>query len=215
MHREIQIKQFPIVTTHWWPKTRNERLCEKTNSIYIVFTSCTQPCPSDLSAHTHPVCDVCVRALWLTLDGGRVWSVVLTQLRGIFLLEDAHCHRSCRFWTVYSRIMMTSFKQAGLLKRSHHYPRVDSSEMTQAMTVRVFQQENTTKLRQHHASDTPSVKRWRLHPYECSVSQSARTHTSHTGCVCALRSLGHGCVQEVKNYINTVRFLTQTARFVS
>ncbi len=24
MHREIQIKQFPIVTTHWWPKTRNE-----------------------------------------------------------------------------------------------------------------------------------------------------------------------------------------------
>ncbi len=35
-------------------------------------------------------------------------------------------------------------------------------------------------------------------PCECSVSQSARTHTSHTGCVCALRSLGHGCVQEVK-----------------
>ncbi len=31
----------------------------------------------------------------------------------------------------------------------------------------------------------------------------------------ALRSLGHGCVQEVKNDINTVRFLTQTARFVS
>ncbi len=25
MHREIQIKQFPIVTTHWWPRTRNER----------------------------------------------------------------------------------------------------------------------------------------------------------------------------------------------
>ncbi len=30
------------------------------------------------------------------------------------------------------------------------------------------------------------------------TSQSVRTHTSHTGCVCALRSLGHGCVQEVK-----------------
>ncbi len=25
MHREIEIKQFPILTTHWWPKTRNER----------------------------------------------------------------------------------------------------------------------------------------------------------------------------------------------
>ncbi len=31
------------------------------------FTSCTQTCPSDLSAHTHPVCDVCVRPLWLSL----------------------------------------------------------------------------------------------------------------------------------------------------
>ncbi len=43
------------------------------------------------------------------------------------------------------------------------------------------------------------------------TSQSARTHTSHTrhtGCVCALRSLGHGCVQEVKNDINTVGFFS-------
>ncbi len=90
MHREIQIKQFPIVTTHWWPKTRNEQFVwENEQYLYRFFTSCTQPCPSDLSAHTHPVCDVCVRALWLTLhshgasvstlDGGRVWSVVLTR----------------------------------------------------------------------------------------------------------------------------------------
>ncbi len=46
------------------------------------------------------------------------------------------------------------------------------------MTVRVFQQENTTKLHQHHASDTPSVKR-----------EPERAHTTRhtTGCVCALR----------------------------
>ncbi len=37
MHREIQIKQFPIVTTHWWPKTRNERFVWENNSVYIVF----------------------------------------------------------------------------------------------------------------------------------------------------------------------------------
>ncbi len=101
-------------------------VCVRKRTVFIsFFTSCTQPCPSDLSAHTHPVCDMCARALWLTLhshgasastlDGGRVWSMVLTQLRGIFLLEDALCHRSCRFWTVYSRIMMTSFKQTRLL----------------------------------------------------------------------------------------------------
>ncbi len=57
----------------------------------------------------------------------------------------------------------------------HHYPRVDSSETTRAMTVHVFQQENTTKLRQHHASDTPSVKR----------EPEPRAHTRHTPDVCA------------------------------
>ncbi len=123
MHREIQIKQFPIVTTHWWPKTRNERFVWENEQYLYRFLPLV---------HNHvqviwvpDVCDVCARALWLTLhshgasastlDGGRVWSVVLTQLRGIFLLEDAHCHHSCRFWTVYSRIMMTSFKQTRLL----------------------------------------------------------------------------------------------------
>ncbi len=50
------------------------------------------------------------------------------------------------------------------------------------------------------------------------VLRQALTPTSARArmlCVCTLRSLGHGCVQEVKNDINTVRFLTQTARFVS
>ncbi len=40
------------------------------------------------------------------------------------------------------------------------------------MTVRVFQQENTTKLRQHHASDTPSVKREPEHAHTSGVSHS-------------------------------------------
>ncbi len=72
MHREIQIKQFPIVTTHWWPKTRNERLCVRKRTVFIsFFTSCTQPCPSDLSAHTHPVCDVCVRSGSRCIHTGR------------------------------------------------------------------------------------------------------------------------------------------------
>ncbi len=68
------------------------------------------------------------------------------------------------------------------------------------MTVRVFQQENTTKLRQHHASDTSSVKRWHDAPCECSVSQSARTHTSHTGCVCAQITWTWLCTRGKKRY---------------
>ncbi len=71
------------------------------------FTSCTQPCPSDLSAHTHPLCDVCVRALWLTLhshgasvstlDGGRVWSVVLMQLIQAPTEASANQIASCKY----------------------------------------------------------------------------------------------------------------------
>ncbi len=39
MHKEIQIKQFPIVTTHWWPNSRNERFVWKNEQylLYIVF----------------------------------------------------------------------------------------------------------------------------------------------------------------------------------
>ncbi len=37
MHREIQIKQFPIVTTLDGLRHETSGLCEKTNSIYIVF----------------------------------------------------------------------------------------------------------------------------------------------------------------------------------
>ncbi len=125
MHREIQIKQFPIVTTHWWPKTRNERFVWENEQYLYRFLPLVHNHVQVIWVRTHIRCVTCVCALWLTphshgasastLDGGRFWSVVLMQLRGIFLLEDAHCHRSCRFWTVYSRIMMTSFKQIRLL----------------------------------------------------------------------------------------------------
>ncbi len=74
------------------------------------FTSCTQPCPSEMSAHTHPVCDVCVCARsgsCLTEGVSEAWCW-------------GNCHRSCRFWTVYSRIMMT-YKQTRLLSSLYLY----------------------------------------------------------------------------------------------
>ncbi len=73
----------------------------------------------------------------------------------------------------------------------HHYPRVDSSETTRAMTVRVFQQENTAKLRQHHASDTPSVKR---------EPERAHTHVTHQMCVCTQITWTWLCTSSKKQY---------------
>ncbi len=165
MHREIQIKQFPIVTTHWWPKTRNERFVWENNSIYIVFTSCTQPCPSDLSG--------CVCARW---------------------------RRACLKRGADATFQAPTEASANQIA-SCKYP-ISFMQHQRSMWLVVV----TMTARQHHASDTPSVS---------ARTHVTHTHTRHTPDVCALRSLGHGCVQKVKNDINTVRFLTQTARFVS
>ncbi len=146
MHREIQIKQFPIVTTHWWPKTRNERFVwENQQYLYRFLPLVHNHVQVIWVPHTSGVwrvcvCDVCVRALWLTLhshgasastlDGGRVWSVVLTRRHRLTLVLHE--------WDWVFEILGTG-----------------SDWLTPPLALE--------KLRQHHASDTPSI--------------SARTHT--------------------------------------
>ncbi len=187
MHREIQIKQFPIVTTHWCPKTRNERFVwENEQYLYRFLSEC---------AHASGVWRVCARALA---------HAAFTRGVGVNAWRRACLKRGAD--ATFQAPTEASANQIASCK----YP-IPFMQHQRSMWLVVV----TMTVRQHHASDMPSVKLDADAPCECSVSQSARTHTSHTGCVCALRSLGHGCVQEVKNDINTVRFLTQTARFVS
>ncbi len=190
MHREIQIKQFPIVTTHWWPKTRNERFVWENEQYLYRFLPLVHNHVQVIWVRTRIRCVTCVRALWLTLhshgasastlDGGRVWSVVVTTTNHILLWccmnGTGYLHEA--IWLANASV--GAWKVASAPRFRH--------ALRQALTP------------------TPRVN---------AAWARARAHTSHTGCVCALRSLGHGCVQEVKNDINTVRFLTQTARFVS
>ncbi len=193
MHREIQIKQFPIVTTHWWPKTRNERFVWETNSIYIVFYLLYTTMSKWSECRTHPVCDVCVRALAHAAFTGR------RRQRLTEGVSEAWCWRAVIVTTTNHILLWCCnerdwvFAWGDLIGWRLHW-RLKSCVST------------TLQTRPPSSVDADA-------PCECSVSQSVRTHTSHTGCVCALRSLGHGCVQEVKNDINTVRFLTQTSSF--
>ncbi len=61
MHREIQIKQFPIVTTHWWPKTRNERFVwENEQYLYRFYLLYTTMSKWSECTHTSGVWRVCV-----------------------------------------------------------------------------------------------------------------------------------------------------------
>ncbi len=153
MHREIKIKQFPIVTTHWWPKDTKRAVCVRKRTVFIsFFTSCTQPCPSDLSA-AHIRCVTCVVCAHSgssasTLDGGRVWSVVLTR-------RHSYNTNHILLWCCMTGL--------GICMRR-------SDWLMPPLALE--------KLRQHHASDTPSVKR-----------EPERAHTHVTPDVCALRSL--------------------------
>ncbi len=145
MHREIKIKQFPIVTTHWWPKTRSERFVWENEQYLYRFLPLVHNHVQVIWVHTHPVCDVCVRALWLTLDGGRVWSVVLTQL------------------------FKRQWRHQPIRSASCKYP-IQFMQHQRSMWLVVV----TMTARQHHASDTPSVKRWRRR-----ARARAHTHVTH------------------------------------
>ncbi len=111
MHREIQIKQFPIVTTHWWPKTQNERFVWENEQYLYRFLPLVHNHVQVKWVLTHIRCVTCVCARsgsCLTEGVSEAWCW-------------GNCHRSCRFWTVYSRIMMTYFKQTRLLSSLYLY----------------------------------------------------------------------------------------------
>ncbi len=150
MHREIQIKQFPIVTTHWWPKTRNERFVWENEQYLYSFLPLVHNHVQVIWVRTRIRCVTCVRALWLTLhshgasastlDGGRVsQSDRLMQIPNpVHATPEKYVIGCCN----YDGASAPPFRQ-------------------------------------------PSIKRWRRRPCECSVSQSARTHTRHTPDACA------------------------------
>ncbi len=111
MHREIQIKQFPIITTHWWPKTQNERFVWENEQYLYSFLPLVHNHVQVKWVRTHIRCVTCVCAR----SGSRLTEGVSEAWCWF------KCHRSCRFWTVYSRIMMTYFKQTRLLSSLYLY----------------------------------------------------------------------------------------------
>ncbi len=99
MHREIQIKQFPIVTTHWWPKTQNERFVWENEQYLYRFLPLVHNHVQVIWVRTHIRCVTCVCAR----SGSRLTEGVSEAWCWF------KCHRSCRFWTVFSFIQKNSF----------------------------------------------------------------------------------------------------------
>ncbi len=206
MHREIQIKQFPIVTTHWWPKTRNERFVWENEQYLYHFLPLVHNHVQVIWVRTRIRCVTCVRALWLTLhshgasastlDGGRVWSVVLTR-------RHSYNNQSHTSLVLHERDWV--FAWGDLIGWRLRW-RLKSCVST------------TLQTRPPSSFDADA-------PCECSVSQSARTHVTHQMRVrtqitwtwlctrgkkrykycsfshtnCSFRVLGHQCVVTMGN----------------
>ncbi len=201
MHREIQIKQFPIVTTHWWPKTRNERFVWENQQYLYRFLPLVHNHVQVIWVRTHIRCVTCVCAR----SGSRC---IHTGRRRQCLTEgvsEAWCWRN---FSSANGGVSQSDRLMQIPNPVHATP--------EKYVIGCCNYDGASAPRFRHAlrqALTPTSQSARTHTH--THVTHTHTHTSHTGCVCALRSLGHGCVQEVKNDINTVRFLTQTARFVS
>ncbi len=137
-------------------------LCEKTNSIYIVFYLLYTTMSKWSECRTHPVCDVCVCARSgssaSTLDGG---------------LSEAWCWRAVIVTTTNHILLWCCMNWIGYLHEAIWLADASIGAWKVASAPRFRH-----ALRQAWAR--------------------ARAHTRHTPDVCALRSLGHGCVQEVK-----------------
>ncbi len=141
MHREIQIKQFPIVTTHWWPKTRNERFVwENEQYLYRFYLLYTTMSKWSECAHASGVLRVCARTLA---------HAAFTRGVGVNAWRRACLKRGAD--ATFQAPTEASANQIASCK----YP-IPFMQHQRSMWLVVV----TMTARQHHASDTPSVKHW-------------------------------------------------------
>ncbi len=162
MHREIQIKQFPIVTTHWWPKTRNERFVWENEQYLYCFLPLVHNHVPVILVRTCIRCVTCLcaRSCSRCIHTGRRCQRLSEGV------SEPWCWRAVIVTTTNHILLWCCMNGIGYCMRR-------SDWLTPPLALE--------KLRQHHASDTPSVKRWLVN----AAWARARAHTRHTPDACA------------------------------
>ncbi len=161
MHREIQIKQFPIVTTHWWPKTRNERFVWENEQYLYVFLPLVHNHVQVIWVHTHIRCVTCVCAR----SGSRCIHTGRRRQRLTEGVSEAWCWRN--------------FSSAnGGVSQSDRLMQIPNP-------VHATPEKYVIGCCNYDgASDTPSVKRWCRRPvWMQREPERAHTHVTHRMCV--------------------------------
>ncbi len=183
MHREIQIKQFPIVTTHWWPKTRNERFVWENQQYLYRFLPLVHNHVQVIWVHTHPVCDVCVcvtcvcvcvtcvcvcvrRVCVCARSGSRCIHTGRRRQRLMEGVSEAWCWRAVIVTTTNHILLWCCMNGIGYLH--------EGDLIGWRLRWRL-------KVASAPRFDTPSVKRWRRRPvWMQREPERAHTHTRHT-----------------------------------
>ncbi len=197
MHREIQIKQFPIVTTHWWPKTRNERFVWENKQYLYRFLPLVHNHVQVIWVRTRIRCVTCVCAR----SGSRCIHTGRRRQRLTEGVSEAWCWRN---FSSANGGVSQSDRLMQIPNPVHATP--------EKYVIGCCNYDSASAPCFRHALRQALMPTPRVN----AAWARARAHTRHTPDACAHSDhLDYGCVQEVKNDINTVCFLTQTARFVS
>ncbi len=109
MYREIQIKQFPIVTTHWWPKTRNERFVWENeqylyrflplvhNHVQVIWVRTRIRCVTCVCARSGSRCTQSARAHRMRVRTQITWTWLCTRGKKRYkYCSFSHTNRSFR-----------------------------------------------------------------------------------------------------------------------
>ncbi len=166
--REIQIKQFPIVTTHWWPKTRNERFVWENEQYLYRFLPLLHNHVQVIWVRTRIRCVTCVCAR----SGSRCIHTGRRRQRLTEGVSEAWCWRN--FSSANGGV-----SQSDRLMQIPNPVHATPEKYVIGCCNKLWRRVSTTLQTCPPSSVDADA------PCECSVSQSTRTHTSHTGCVCA------------------------------
>ncbi len=163
MHREIQIKQFPIVTTHWWPKTRNEQFVWENEQYLYCFLPLVHNHVQVIWVRTHIRCVTCVCAR----SGSRCIHTGRRRQRLTEGVSEAWCHSSA------NRGISQSDRLMQIPNSVHATP--------EKYVIGCCNYDGTSAPRFRHAlrqelTPTPRVN---------AAWARARAHTRHTPDVCA------------------------------
>ncbi len=184
MHREIQIKQFPIVTTHWWPKTRNERFVWENEQYLYCFLPLVHNHVQVIWVRTHIRCVRCVRALWQ-------W-VTYTRERSLPALAQTNAPFTRGVGVNATRWLWMEWPQAlpnWIVGPSLHWRCLRQKLKTFQLFKRVF----------FHTSHTGCVRTQITWTWLCTRGKKQYKYCSFSHTNRSFRVLGHQCVVTMGN----------------